>query len=269
MPFDGVRHRTSNPRFHAALISHPTNRDPGRGPNHGTHRYRAATMTGTDVDVAAVTVRYRRDSGPLTVLRDVSLRIDAGSRVAIMGHSGAGKSTLLALIGGLEAVQEGSVRVGELDVAQLTGDDLARYRRETVGFVFQHFGLLGTLTAAENVELAMTFGGGTRSTRRARALELLDAVGIAARATHRPAELSGGEAQRVALARALANDPALILADEPTGNLDGTTARKVLDLLDDLATERGVTLLTVTHDPAVARRSDHVVELRDGAVVAA
>jgi putative ABC transport system ATP-binding protein len=115
----------------------------------------------------------------------------------------------------------------------------------------------------------MTFGGGTRSTRRTHALELLDAVGIAPRATHRPAELSGGEAQRVALARALANEPALILADEPTGNLDGTTARKVLDLLDGIATDRGVTLVTVTHDPVVARRSDHVVELRDGEVVAA
>jgi putative ABC transport system ATP-binding protein len=226
-------------------------------------------MTGTDVDVDAITVRYQRDANPLTVLRDVSLRIDAGSRVAIMGHSGAGKSTLLALIGGLEAVQEGSIRVGGIDVARLTGDDLARYRRKTVGFVFQHFGLLGTLTAAENVELAMTFGGGARATRRARALELLDAVGVRARATHRPAELSGGEAQRVALARALANDPALVLADEPTGNLDGATASKVLDLLDAVATERGVTLLTVTHDPAVARRSDRVVQLRDGEVVAA
>jgi putative ABC transport system ATP-binding protein len=226
-------------------------------------------MTGTDVDVAAVTVRYRRDSAPLTVLRQVSLHIAPGSRVAIMGPSGAGKSTLLALIGGLEPVQEGRIRVGDRDVAHLGGDDLARYRRETVGFVFQHFGLLGTLTAAENVELAMTFGGGPRGERRARALALLEAVGIAARASHRPAELSGGEAQRVALARALANDPALILADEPTGNLDGATARKVLDLLDHIASERGVTLLTVTHDPLVARRSDRVVELRDGRVVAA
>jgi putative ABC transport system ATP-binding protein len=197
------------------------------------------------------------------------VRIDAGSRVAIMGHSGAGKSTLLALIGGLEAVQDGTIRVGPHDLASLRGDDLARYRRETVGFVFQHFGLLGTLTAAENVELAMTFGPGGRAERRDRARALLDAVGISARASHRPAELSGGEAQRVALARALANEPALILADEPTGNLDGATAALVLDLLDRVAAERGVTLLTVTHDPSVARRSDRVVELRNGEVVAA
>ena len=224
-------------------------------------------MIGTGVAVSEVTVRYPGDPQPVTVLRDVSLEIDPGSRVAIMGHSGAGKSTLLALIGGLEAVQDGTVVVGDHDVSGLRGDALARYRRETVGFVFQHFGLLGTLTAAENVELAMTFGDDGRTVRRTRARELLDAVGLGDRSTHRPAQLSGGEAQRVALARALANEPALILADEPTGNLDGVTATLVLDLFDRIATERGVTVLTVTHDPMVAHRSDRVVELRHGAVV--
>jgi putative ABC transport system ATP-binding protein len=226
-------------------------------------------MTGTDVAVSHVTVRYSGESEPLTVLRDVSLEIDAGSRVAIMGHSGAGKTTLLALIGGLEAVQDGSIVVGGQDVSRLRGDGLARYRRETVGFVFQHFGLLGTLTAAENVELAMTFGTDGRTARRERARALLDAVGLADRASHRPAQLSGGEAQRVALARALANEPALILADEPTGNLDGSTATLVLDLFDRIAAERGVTVLTVTHDPTVARRSDRVIALRHGELVIA
>ena len=135
--------------------------------------------------------------------------------------------------------------------------------------MFQHFGLLGTLTAAENIELAMTFGTEGRAARRERARELLDAVGLADRSTHRPAQLSGGEAQRVALARALANEPALILADEPTGNLDGSTATLVLDLFDRIAAERGVTVLTVTHDPTVARRSDRVIELRHGELVTA
>lgn len=226
-------------------------------------------MTGAGVTLTDVSMRYPGETEPLTVLRHVSLAVHPGSRAAIMGHSGAGKSTLLALIGGLEVVQDGAVVVGGHDVSRLRGDDLARYRRETVGFVFQHFGLLGTLTAVENIELAMTFGTGARAARRARARELLDAVGLADRSSHRPSQLSGGEAQRVALARALANEPALILADEPTGNLDGTTAALVLDLFDRIVAERGVTLLTVTHDPAVALRSERVIELRRGEVVSA
>jgi len=226
-------------------------------------------MPGATVTATNLTVDYGTAADPLRVLDDVTLTVTAGERIAITGPSGAGKTTLLALIGGLEPVRAGRVLVDEVDLAGLSGDDLARYRHLTVGFVFQHFGLLGTLTALENVELAMSFGGIDRRTRRLRATELLASVGIAARADHRPAALSGGEAQRVALARALANRPALLLADEPTGNLDHDTAARMLDLIDEVAADHGATLVTVTHDPAVAARADRVVRLRDGRVVAA
>jgi putative ABC transport system ATP-binding protein len=196
------------------------------------------------------------------VLAGFDLDVAPGERIAVMGPSGAGKTTLLALLGGLERVQEGSIVVGTTALGALRGDALAAYRHASVGFVFQHFGLLGNLTARENVELAMTLGAVDRRRRRGRADELLAAVGIADRADHRPAQLSGGESQRVALARALANEPPLVLADEPTGNLDGTTATVVLDLLDEIARERGVTMVTVTHDPLVASRAMRTVELR-------
>jgi ABC-type lipoprotein export system ATPase subunit len=181
-----------------------------------------------------------------------------------MGASGAGKSTALALIGGLERPQRGRVVVGGQDLGRLSGDALAAYRRRTIGFVFQHFGLLDTLTAQENVELAMALDGVGREERRSRASGLLDAVRLGGRSDHRPSALSGGERQRVAIARALANRPRLILADEPTGNLDANAAGLVLDLLDGLRTEHGCSLLVVTHNPLVARRADESCELVDG-----
>ncbi|MEP6625661.1 MAG: ATP-binding cassette domain-containing protein, partial [Acidimicrobiia bacterium] len=161
-------------------------------------------MTGVSISVSGVSMRYATRGGSVEVLDEFDLTVATGERVAIMGPSGAGKTTLLALIGGLEAIQHGRIRVGDIDLATLHGDALAAYRHRTVGFVFQHFGLLGNLSARENIELAMSFGGRSGRDRRARALALLDAVGIANRADHRPAELSGGESQRVALARALA-----------------------------------------------------------------
>ncbi len=218
-------------------------------------------MTGVPITVRDVSMTYRTRDREVEVLRDFSLHVDAGEQVAVVGPSGAGKTTLLALIGGLERVQSGTITVGAIELSELRGDALARYRHRTVGFVFQHFGLLGTLTAAENVELAMSFSPGSAHARRRRAEELLDAVGIAARARHRPSELSGGEAQRVALARALANQPNLLLADEPTGNLDGTTADQVLDLLDAVARDQGCTVVTVTHDPRVAERAHRLITL--------
>ncbi len=218
-------------------------------------------MTGVSISVSGVSMRYATRGGSVEVLDEFDLTVATGERVAIMGPSGAGKTTLLALIGGLEAIQHGRIRVGDIDLATLHGDALAAYRHRTVGFVFQHFGLLGNLSARENIELAMSFGGRSGRDRRARALALLDAVGIANRADHRPAELSGGESQRVALARALANQPRLLLADEPTGNLDGETAERVLELLDRTAADRGATLLTVTHDPTVARRFDRIIQI--------
>jgi putative ABC transport system ATP-binding protein len=205
--------------------------------------------------------------GSLRVLADVDLGLDAGDHLAVMGPSGAGKSTLLALLGGLDVVQAGSIQVGDQLVERLRGRQLADYRRRRVGFVFQHFGLLEALTARENVELAMALAGLSRPARRRRAGDLLDRVGLAERAAHVPAALSGGERQRVAIARAIANRPALLLADEPTGNLDEDTACQVLDLLSEVRDETGCTMIVVTHNPEVARRADRRVRLSRGRLV--
>ena len=190
------------------------------------------------------------------MLDGLTLELPAGGYAAVRGSSGAGKTTLLAVLGGLERPDRGRVRVGGEDVTRLSGDQLAAYRRSTVGFVFQHFGLLDTLTAAENVELACALAGISLSERRRRATRLLDGVGLSARARHRPAALSGGERQRVAIARAMANQPSLLLADEPTGNLDDESAGRVIELLESLRAEHGCTLMVVTHDAAVAGRAD-------------
>jgi putative ABC transport system ATP-binding protein len=206
---------------------------------------------------------YRTADGPLTVLDGLALDIPAGEIVAITGPSGVGKTTLLSLIGGLELVQAGTIDVGGLSLAELSGDALAAYRRSTVGFVFQDYGLLPTLDARENVEIALTFAGLRAAARRRRVDELLDAVGLAGRARHLPAALSGGESQRVAIARALANRPRLVLADEPTGNLDDEAAARVLALLRALPSEHGCTVVIVTHNRAVAASSDRVVRLDD------
>ena len=221
-----------------------------------------------DIDVRHLRHEYRTDGQVLAVLDDVTLHVPAGSHVALTGPSGAGKSTLLALLGGLERPQTGSIRVGDHDLVGLTGNDLAAYRRETVGFVFQHFGLLEALTAQENVELAATLSGQRAGVRRRRARELLDRVGVGHRAGHRPLQLSGGERQRVAIARALANGPRLVLADEPTGNLDDDSARSVVELLETLPAEHGCTLVVVTHNRAIAARAPVRVALRAGRVVA-
>lgn len=211
--------------------------------------------------------RYASPAGELAVLDGLDLDVAAGSHVAVVGPSGAGKTTLLGVLGGLEAPQAGSVTVDGEDLAGLGGDELAAYRRATVGFVFQHFGLLDTLSAAENVELAGALAGTPRRQRRARAADLLDAVGLADRRRHRPGQLSGGERQRVALARALANDPRLLLADEPTGNLDEDAAARVRDLLDDVRRDRGCTLVLVTHNRGLARGADRIQVLRHGRLV--
>jgi len=200
------------------------------------------------------------------VLAGLDLDVSAGDHVALMGPSGSGKSTLLALLGGLEAPQTGVVDVDGASLGRLSGDDLAAFRRQTVGFVFQHFGLLDSLTAAENVALAATLAGTRPAARRKRAAELLEAVGLADRGSHRPLELSGGERQRVAIARALANHPRLVLADEPSGNLDDDTTERVVELLESLPAEHGCTLVIVTHDRAIAARAPRTFELRHGRV---
>lgn len=216
------------------------------------------------VSVRGLRHRYATTSGPLTVLDDVDLDVPAGGYTAVTGPSGAGKTTLISIVGGLESPDRGRVEVGGRDITRLDSEQLAAYRRSTVGFVFQHFGLLDTLTAAENVELSTTLAGVSRARGRARSAELLAAVGLADRADHRPAALSGGERQRVAIARALANGPRLLLADEPTGNLDDEATTRVVELLEQVRTEHGCTLVVVTHDTALAARAEARVGLKGG-----
>ena len=220
---------------------------------------------------AAIVVRglshaFRAPEGTLHVLRDVSLDVPAGDYVTITGSSGAGKSTLLSVLGGLDAPQAGTVEVGGTNLHDLRGDGLAAYRRSTVGFVFQHFGLVETLTALENVELAAALAGMGRGARRRSAQRLLEAVGLADRAAHRPARLSGGERQRVAIARSLVNTPRLVLADEPTGNLDEESAVGVISLLERVHRELGGTLVVVTHNRLLAARAPRRLRLRDGSL---
>jgi putative ABC transport system ATP-binding protein len=221
-------------------------------------------MSEVAVEVQGLSHRYSRRERVVSVLRDVNLVMERGSYVSLVGSSGSGKSTLLSLLGGLEQPQSGRVVVAGADLASLNGDDLAYFRRTAVGFVFQHFGLLEALTALENVELALMLNGVARSLRTRRATSLLGDVGLGDRTSHRPHELSGGERQRVAIARAIANEPLLILADEPTGNLDGEAAHSVAELLSVLRRDRGCTLLVVTHNPAIAVLADRRFALVDG-----
>ncbi len=204
----------------------------------------------------------------LRVLDGVDLAVRPGEFISIVGRSGSGKSTLLNLIGGLDTPDSGSITVDGHDVAGAHPRALALHRRRTVGMVFQSFNLITTRTALENVTLALAFGEFPRAKRRERAASLLASVGLAERLDHRPGELSGGEAQRVAVARALANDPVILLADEPTGNLDSATSREIIALLHELNQEHGLTVLMVTHDHEGAREvSDRVLTLLDGRVV--
>lgn len=195
------------------------------------------------------------------------MELEPGGYAAVTGVSGAGKSTLLAILGGLEPVQQGRVLVAGVDVSRLGGGELARFRRQRIGFVFQDFGLLTMLSARENVEVALALARVPRGDRRKQADRLLSEVGLADRATHRPARLSGGELQRVAMARALANHPQVLLADEPTGNLDEGSAGRVMDLLERMREERGCTLVVITHNPELAARADHRLRLARGRLV--
>jgi putative ABC transport system ATP-binding protein len=202
----------------------------------------------------------------VTILDGVTLDVPAGQFVAVTGPSGSGKSTLLGLVAGLDRPTGGSVRVDGQDLAGLDEDGLARLRRERIGYVFQSFHLIPTLTALENVVVPLELAGAPDGLARARAL--LGEVGLADRIHHYPAQLSGGEQQRVALARAVANRPALLLADEPTGNLDSATGGQIIERLIGWSRAGAGTLVLVTHDPALARHADRVIELRDGRVVA-
>lgn len=208
-------------------------------------------------------------TGALSVraLNSVSLQIDEGEYVAIMGPSGSGKSTLMHIIGCLDVLTEGSYRLAGEDVSELDEIDLAQIRNRRIGFVFQQFNLLPSLSAWRNVELPLVYSGVARDVRRARAVEALRRVGLGDRVDHRPGELSGGQQQRVAVARALVGDPALILADEPTGNLDSTATEDALALFDELH-EQGRTIVLITHELEVAERARRVVRVRDGVLTA-
>ncbi len=200
-------------------------------------------------------------------VRGVDLEIPRGTVVAIIGRSGSGKTTLLNLIGGLDRPTRGRVELDGDDLGRLDETALVRMRRRRIGFVFQAFGLLPILTATENVEVPMRMLRTEPSVRRERAAELLDLVGLAERARHRPHELSGGEQQRVAIARALANRPELLIADEPTGHLDSQTGRAIMRLISDVARAERMTAIVATHDPALVVLADEVIELSDGRVV--
>ena len=211
---------------------------------------------------------YKLDSQEVRALRGVNLQVQAGHFMMVKGRSGSGKTTLLNCVGGLDQPTSGSVRVLGQELAQWDDKQLTQWRREQVGFVFQSFSLLPTLSAYENVELMLRIKGAASRERHARSLECLELVGLTRWANHRPYELSGGQQQRVAIARALANRPRLILADEPTGELDSTTAREILSLFLQIVRTTGTTLLIASHDALVNEYADQVLQLQDGQIVA-
>jgi putative ABC transport system ATP-binding protein len=219
------------------------------------------------IHVRDVVMRLSSGGRAVTVLDGVSLDVARGECVAVTGPSGSGKSTLLGLIAGLDAPTSGVVEVDGIELTRLDEDALAHFRRDRIGFVFQSFHLIPTLTAAENVAIPLELAGVREA--REHAAVLLDDVGLAPRAHHYPSQLSGGEQQRVALARAVARRPGLVLADEPTGNLDSATGASIIALLLRLNRERGSTLVLVTHDAALAGQADRQIALRDGRIVAA
>ena len=201
-------------------------------------------------------------------LRGVSLEIEEGEFVAVIGPSGSGKSTLMHILGCLDRPTSGRYLLGEKDVSEISPDERASLRNRQIGFVFQSFNLLPRTPAVENVELPLLYNGGklSRSQRRSRALDMLASLGLSDRALHHPNQLSGGQQQRVAIARALINSPGLLLADEPTGNLDSQTSREIMDLFRHLNRERGLTLVVITHERNIAECASRIVELRDGRV---
>jgi len=210
---------------------------------------------------------YQLGEGELPVLKGISLEITPGVFVVILGPSGSGKSTLLNMIGCLDLPTKGSVFLAGRDISKMSEDELAQVRGEKIGFIFQQFNLLPNLSALENVMMPMIFQGKPEPEREKRAKYLLNSLELGDRISHRPAELSGGEQQRIAIARSLINNPEIIVADEPTGNLDSTTGRKIMEILIDLHKNKGKTIIVVTHDPTIANYSNQIIRIKDGQLV--
>ncbi|WP_158047355.1 ABC transporter ATP-binding protein [Skermanella pratensis] len=227
----------------------------------------AASRDDLIVELADVHLKLDSAAGPVNILRGIDLTVRRGETVSVVGPSGSGKSTMMMIMAGLERPTSGLVRVAGSDLGTLNEDRLARFRRDHVGIVFQAFHLIPTMTALENVAIPLEFAGLSDAFDRARAG--LEAVGLKHRVTHYPGQLSGGEQQRVALARAFAAEPSLLLADEPTGNLDGETGAQVIRLMFDLAANRGATLVLITHDTSLAARCDRAVRVADGRIESA
>jgi putative ABC transport system ATP-binding protein len=220
---------------------------------------------GTMLSLSGISKTYDMGAEQVHALRDVSLEIDTNEYLAVMGPSGSGKSTLMNLIGCLDVPTAGSYRLAGEDVAEMSESQLAEIRNRRVGFVFQTFNLLPRVNIVQNVELPLIYGGMSRTERRRRAEAAIEQVGLADRRKHRPGELSGGQRQRVAIARALVGEPALILADEPTGNLDSRTGNDIMTLFDELHA-RGQTIILVTHEDSIASHTSRVIRLRDGSI---
>ena len=223
-------------------------------------------MTDLSVEVWSVRKTYRRGDHDVPVLRDIDLRVAAGEFLVLMGPSGSGKSTLLNLIAGFDRPTAGEVRVGGRALQEMSDDELTRWRGQNIGFIFQLYNLIPVLTARENVELPLLLARLSAAERRQRAEAALDLVGLGDRLDHLPRQMSGGEEQRVAIARAIVIDPGVLLADEPTGDLDAASADEILELLRHLNKPLGKTLIVVTHDPRVAEKADRVVHLEKGAL---
>jgi putative ABC transport system ATP-binding protein len=219
------------------------------------------------IELQGLVKTYHLGETVVRALDAVSLRLEAGEFCAVMGASGSGKSTLMNILGCLDAPDEGSYRLDGVEVTKLSPEELARIRGRKLGFVFQGFNLLARSTAAENVELPLIYAGVPAAERRRRSEAALAAVGLSGRGAHRPSQLSGGEQQRVAIARALVNNPEVVLADEPTGNLDSRTSHEIMGIFGGLNRERGITLVVVTHEPDIASYARRVVTFRDGRII--
>ncbi len=233
----------------------------GNNGNNGNHAANGEPV----LRIRNLTKTYMQGKIPVHALNDVSFDVNKGELLSIVGPSGSGKSTLLSMIGLLDMPTDGSVFIDDVEITKAKESEAPRIRREKIGFVFQHFNLLSTLNAMENLDIAMRFSGVPKKKRKERAFELLTQVGLGDRVTHKPSELSGGQQQRVAIARAMANEPAILLADEPTGAVDTKTREVIVELLKGLS-EKGQTIIVVTHDMEVAKQTNRIITMRDGKI---